>query len=119
MKLANEGEKAANELLATKEQGFQLLLTVTDFFVRCCLDEVCLYRYKPQLSTTVHKLVLVFQKVAVVQEKPYEQCLQSIYTKIMASLSKMDKKETLTGAINLLEVFLSVLDQQRFEQGFA
>ncbi len=90
-----------------------------DLLIRGCLDEVCTYRYKPHMSVVVHKLLKEFKKLSAMDEKPFQQCLESIYNKVQEALRQVDKKETLMGAINLLEVFLSVLDEQRFEQIFS
>ena len=81
-----EAEAAAQlgALLASKEQDFTLLMNAIATLVRGCLDEVCQYRFKPQLSTTVHKLILVLKKLSDfsaigVNQKPFEQCLEQVY----------------------------------------
>jgi len=46
--------------IASTAPGFNLLKQVTDILVQCCLSDTCEHRCKAQITTTIHKQLIVF-----------------------------------------------------------
>ena len=94
-------------------------MAITNMCINICLSEHCETKFKAQLTASIFKHLIVFQKFSMYSQEPFGTCLQTMVSLIMQALQCHDKKETLIGAIKLSECVLAILDEQRFEQIFA
>lgn len=111
-----------------RQQGLNDLVAIINQFVRAILSDKIQQKYKQNIQLALYRLLntftdLCFSTRATSQTNVnfsdfYYNFVRDLAQFIEASLGQINQKETVMGALNITECFLSVLQQEAFQVAF-
>lgn len=110
-----------------RQQGITDLVMIINIFVRAILSDKIQQKYKQHIQLALYRLLnthydLCFstrsKSKKVYFSEFYYNFVRELAQLIMDGLSQTNQKETLMGALNITECFLSVLQEEAFRVAF-
>ena len=80
--LKKDQEELQN-LISTTLVGLNNLMAITNMCINICLSEHCETKFKAQLTASIFKHLIVFQKFSMYSQEPFGTCLQTMVSLIM------------------------------------
>ena len=79
-------QEGLQSLVGTTLGGLNTLQMITNLCINTCLNDICESKFKAQLTASIFKHLIIFQKFADYSPEPFGTCMESMVSLIMQAL---------------------------------